>query len=512
MNFVVHLTKTRFGASKVREGLMDSAQAHQQCLEKLIWAMDRLEVEVDLTQLYTIAELIVQPMTGYWRYFHTPQHVIDVGGNEDGIEVLAALFHDLVYVQVDCSINFNLSYYITPFIKQEREQLIIREQNRLAVDPTFEMLACVFGFHPGQVLDPFEGENEFLSALVATKVLEPFFSLPRLMEIAACIEATIPFREKSKEGVTASDRLYQRLLLTNRRFKLGLSEPAIAQVVKRAQRVANRDVSGFAHPSSAYFLANTWNLLPETNHNFISRSYTVREYRVALQKMESFMNWIKPEAIFNQFRGEPDDLSYSRLENGARRNIEIARLYMGSKLVAIALIESLAFSLGFDVSLATLMGELPYQDYRGVRLETFLPKLLDAYHPKNDLESEVLDLLENGRAKSATADLKDSPLAAFMVKSLGFEEIQNQSARAKDFFKGNLSAVDFISGFDGAVTRPVVDALLKLFENRKSALNRYYHGIISDVKPRSQTNSEAEIPQSTHAPALDTTPPFYHQD
>ena len=173
MNFVVHLTKTRFGASKVREGLMDSAQAHQQCLEKLIWAMRRLEVQVDWAQLYTIADLIVQPMTGYWRYFHTPQHVIEVGGNEDGIEVLAALFHDLVYVQVDCSINFNLSYYITPFVKQEREQLRIRETFQLPADPTFEMVVSVFGFVAGQVLDPFAGENEFLSAVVTKRRSSP---------------------------------------------------------------------------------------------------------------------------------------------------------------------------------------------------------------------------------------------------------------------------------------------------------------------------------------------------
>lgn len=504
--------ETRLGASKVREGLMDSVQAHQKCLEKLIWAMDRLELEVDLAQLYTIAELIVQPMTSHWRYFHTPQHVIEVGGDEDGIEVLAALFHDLVYVQVDCSINFNLSYYITPFIKQEREKLRIRATDQLPADIKFEMVGCVFGFVPGQVLDPFAGENEFLSALVATKILEPFLSFAQLVEIAACIEATIPFREKSLEGLTASDRLYQRLLFTNRQFNLGLSDEAIEQMVKRTQRVGNRDVSGFAHPSSAYFLANTWNLLPETNHNFISRSYTVREYRMALQKMENFMNFLKPEAIFHQFRGEPDDLTYSRLENGAKRNIEIARLYMGSKLVAIALMESLAFSLGFDVSLATIMGELPYQDYRGVRLETFLPKVLAPYHPKNDLELEVLDLLENGRAKSATADLKDSPLATFMVKSLGFEEMQKQCARAKEFFKGNLSAVDFISNFDAAVTQPVVDALLKLFENRKLAINSYYNGIISDAKPKPQTNYEADIPQSAHAPAPDTRQPSYPQD
>ena len=34
-------------------------------------------------------------------------------GNKDAIEVIAALFHDIVYVQVDRSINFNVCYYIT---------------------------------------------------------------------------------------------------------------------------------------------------------------------------------------------------------------------------------------------------------------------------------------------------------------------------------------------------------------------------------------------------------------
>ena len=98
--------------------VMDSKQAYLQCLERLIWAIDRLKVEVEPSELARIAELIVQPMTGPWRFFHTPEHIFDVGGNEDAIEVLAALFHDIVYVQVDRSINFNVSYYITPVSKR----------------------------------------------------------------------------------------------------------------------------------------------------------------------------------------------------------------------------------------------------------------------------------------------------------------------------------------------------------------------------------------------------------
>lgn len=97
---------------------MNFEQEYQKCLDKLVWATNHLQVEVSQTKLEQIAELIVQPMTGPWRYFHTPDHIFEVGGSTDPIEVLAALFHDLVYVQVDQSVNFNLAYYISGLIKE----------------------------------------------------------------------------------------------------------------------------------------------------------------------------------------------------------------------------------------------------------------------------------------------------------------------------------------------------------------------------------------------------------
>ncbi|MDY7015356.1 MAG: hypothetical protein SVX43_17520, partial [Cyanobacteriota bacterium] len=138
----------------------------QQCLEKLIWATRELQVDIDRHQLSKIADLIVQTMTGPWRYFHTPEHIFQVGGSENAIEVLAALFHDLVYVQVDKSVNFNLTYYISPFIRQVKEKLYIREESELPQDPMVAMVMDVFGFAPGKELSPFAGQNEFLSALI----------------------------------------------------------------------------------------------------------------------------------------------------------------------------------------------------------------------------------------------------------------------------------------------------------------------------------------------------------
>ncbi|MBE9123139.1 hypothetical protein IQ269_20630 [Tychonema sp. LEGE 07199] len=468
--------------------VMDSKEAYLQCLEKLIWAIDRLNAEVEPTELARIAELIVQPMTGSWRFFHTPEHIFEVGGKEDAIEVLAALFHDIVYVQVDRSINFNVSYYITPVTKEVNKQLQIREQSELSADPTFEMVMQVFGFVPGEVLNPFSGQNEFLSALVAAKALEPFLKREQLLQIAACIEATIPFRPADGK-VTVSQRLYDRLQAINILFNLSLTDEEMRETIKKAVRISNRDVISFSHQSSAHFLANTWNLLPETNHNLTCCGfYTVRDYRIAILKMEGFLSYLQPEVIFRQFEGCPDDRTYQRWETTARYNLEIAKLYLGCKLAAIALLEALSSSLGIDVSLAMMMGELPDRTVGGVRLESFFPEIEKPYNPKNSLESEVLNLLENGRAKSnSKSDLEHSPLATFVVKIVGFDEMRYQCDRAKELFKQNLEADEFITDFNPIVIKIVVDSILQLFESRKSTIYRHYQ-IISELRSKPQTN------------------------
>ncbi len=69
-------------------------------------------------------------MIGPWRFFDNPEHIFDVRGDEDAIELMAALFHDIVYVQeVDRSINFNVRYYITTVTKEVNKQLQIRDQS-----------------------------------------------------------------------------------------------------------------------------------------------------------------------------------------------------------------------------------------------------------------------------------------------------------------------------------------------------------------------------------------------
>lgn len=446
---------------------------HQKCLEKLIWATEQLKVEVPLTQLSKIAKLIIKTMTGSWRYFHSTKHIFEVGGSTDAIEVLAALFHDIVYVQIDGSVNFNLSYYLAPLIEEDRGELFIRKSTELPSDSTFEIVAAIFDFVPGQVLFPLAGQNEFLSALVAAKVLESFLNPTLIVQITACIEATIPFRSKSESGLSPSELLYQRLISSNNQFNLQLTDEQIIQTVKRSVRVANRDVGGFANSSAAVFLANTWSLLPETNHNLQkSGSYTVRDYRVAIQKMADFMNFLKPDLVFRQFQGEPDDLTYQSQVEQARKNIEIARLYLESKLVTNAILEAISLRLGQDVSLAIMMGELPNSGISIGRLGDSFPDLIKPYQPTTDIENEVVYLLEVGRSNGNTYDLKNSPLATFVVKYIGFDSIQQMKERSQEFFRGTISSEDFLANCNPDMIKIIINEVIKLLDNRKAALRQ----------------------------------------
>lgn len=450
---------------------MGLEQDKQRCLESLTWAIEQLQGKADPGQLSRITELIIQTMTGPWRFFHTPEHIFEVGGADDAIEVLSALFHDLVYVQVDQGVGVNISSYISVFVKEIDGQLTIRDRSELPQDELFELICRIFGFAAGQKLEPTAGQNEFLSAVIAVKTLESMLTRSQLVEIVVCIEATIPFRGQGTDGLSVGDRLYRRLTQTNDQFGLGFTDEHLLHAIRRAIRVANRDVENFASSSSAHFLDNTWNLLPETNHHLKNaNAYTVQGYRISIQKMEGFMNFLKPEVVFQQYANEPDDATYREMVERTRKNLDVAKLYLGTKLVSIGIIEALSLRIGRDVPISTMMGELPNANYRTDQLERFLPPIPRRCQPSTDIESDVLDLLEKGRSLDSSYDVKNSPIAAFVVKSIGFNAVRDLLVQAKAFFRGELSPEAFLSSCDPTVVKTVSEGISQLFESRKIAL------------------------------------------
>lgn len=440
---------------------------YERCLERLNWAVERLNGHPDPAQLAWMAELIIQTMSGAWRFFHTPEHIFEVGESGDAVEVLSALFHDSIYVQVDLGVGVNIGRYISPYVREVDGHLCILARGNLPDDKLFQMLLDIFGFAPGQQLVPTRGQNEFLSAVIAVRCLEDALDASAIAQIAACIEATIPFRPKSDQNMAPSELLRDRLIKVNADYALGWSDEELHAHVRRAVRLANRDVENFSFESSAEFLANTWNLMPETNHDLISTySYTVSGYRNSLQKMEGFMYFLAPEVVFQRYQDEPDTATYAGLIARTRNNLDVARLYLGTKLLSIAMIEALSLRLGKGIPLATMMGELPKPDEFCVQMESFLPEVAAAQLPQTALEREVLELLEIGRSRASGYDVKNSPVATYIIKSLGFAESLRLLGLAKEFFKGSLSGEAFLALCNQEVVETVVSSVVKLLEAR----------------------------------------------
>ena len=445
--------------------------SYSRCVSQLNWAVQELDGTVDPLHSATTAELIIQSMTGAWRFFHTPEHIFEVGRGGDAIEVLAALFHDAIHIQADNGVGVNIGMLIAPFIRETDKALKILPAQPMAADPVFVMVCLLFDFSAGQVLQAAKGQNEFLSALVAAKSMEQVLGLENLAQMAACIEATIPFRKGSQDGLTPSDVLRQRLHRVSDTFAFGWGDEQLDAIVRRAVRLANRDVENFSHPASAEFLNNTWNLMPETNHELLGAySYTVSGYRKSLQKMESFMLELTPQVVFQQYQQEPPAQAFDAMLMRTEKNLAVARLYLGSKLLSIAIIEAVSQRLGSEIPLATMMGELPQRGTIDAQLESFLPTVPHPWQPQCQLEQEVLSLLETGRTLESDYDVKHSPVATFVVRSIGFTRSSALLAQARAFFSQQISGEQFLQSCDPDIVEAIVGGACQVFEIRRKAI------------------------------------------
>ncbi|MCA1994150.1 MAG: hypothetical protein LDL41_19200, partial [Coleofasciculus sp. S288] len=193
--------------------------------------------------------------------------------------------------------------------------------------------------------------------------------------------------------------------------------------------------------------------------------------RWSLQRMEGFMNFLSPERVFQRFMGEPDEETYQALIERTRRNLEVAKLYLGCKLVSIAIIEALAARLGREIAVSMMMGEFPVPGVKTPALEDFLPHIHNSIEPETELEREVLELLSKGRNQESPYDLKNSPIATFIVQSIGFSEMRHLIQLAKEFFIGAILPDEFLSKCNADVVAAITLGVKQLFECRASRFN-----------------------------------------
>ncbi|MBI2373410.1 MAG: hypothetical protein HYV07_05370 [Deltaproteobacteria bacterium] len=433
-----------------------SKEGRPSALSRLANAFDvafrGLSAPADDDVLERLSVLVHECMSGRGRSFHDVEHALEIGRSTDPVQILAGLFHDVVYFQVDGGLGT-----AQRFTHDAIEILDGTVRVTGSPDPTDQLandVIAVFGMKPGQTLSVYGGLNELASAFVAVRSLAPILAHKDLVAVAAAIEATIPFRPDGPDGCPL-ETLFKRLR------RVGFSEDEAERTVLSALEVVNRDVQNFAFENSAEFLDHTWMLLPESNWSLrTNTAYALSEYRTAIERMERFLTGLAPTLVFSAFRGRPDPETLEAMTRGAARNIRIGSKYLRAKCVAARVLESLAMATGGDGPVSLFMGDLPDAKTPTLSIEDFF-----APSPRRgeDQDAEVFSLLAYGRASETSFDLRNAPLAAYLYGALG----DAATEKILTELRAGKSALELLPS---DVLKPLIEAIAAIASTRRRRL------------------------------------------
>lgn len=432
-------------------------------------SFSQLGVRVEPLETERLAVMIHGAMSVGTRSFHTPEHVFPLADPGNPHITLAALFHDIVYFSVDQAFTPEVGEAVRDGVEERDGTLWLRPSR--PADAAMRLCLGVFGLEAGRKLEASGGMNEFLSALVMNRRLAGAVPAADLLIATGCIEATIPFRRPDASGRTSADALFDRLAATARSFELALPAERLEKAVQWAVTFANNDVANFGEREVSRFLDNTWKLLPESNPSLrIQGVYSIRSYRTALQKMEGFLRFLDPDAVFARFRGVPAEEEFRGLRERAARNLATARDYLGIKLLTAAVLEALAQISGGDAPVSLFMGGIEAGP-KGDRIEDHLPPCRPARGIP--LDAALHDLLARGRASGSAFDLQNAPLSRFLYVHLGTERMRLCLDGARAMFGGTAAPRAFLEALPAGMVAAVARACARMAFTRTSTLEAY---------------------------------------
>lgn len=442
-------------------------------IEALMDASRGMGLSCDCRDMERIAVVIHRTMSYQSRQFHTMEHIFGFLDGADAETVLAAAFHDLVYYQIDDGLPPDLAGLLSGYLRVDGHTTSLSE-GRGKEDIAYRLCLGVFGFVEGQALDPYKGLNEFLSALCMARLVGRHAPREVVVAVAACIEASIPFRRKDPSGSPA-DRLASRLQGLVAEGLVDLDAAALDRIVRRSVDFGNVDVKDFSLADAGLFLNNTWKLLPESNAGLRRRgSFSITEYRLALQKTRDFFLSLDPASVYHSYKDHPDEARMLELAEATRRNLALADTYLRAKLLATALLEAAATVSGGDAPVALFMGDIPSGGTDAETLLDWLPP--SATPPWLDANNEVYRLLRDGRLEESSFDLRNSPLALYLYDRLEPHEWAALSRESEAFFGGNVEAGAFLALFPPDLRGDLIRGCVAMVPTRKKELETWLAG------------------------------------
>jgi len=376
------------------------------------------------------SELVYHSMSTFGRVYHDMQHVFDISRTmDDPILVLSALFHDVVYYSIDKA-----------FIPEQQtilENIIFTEEGKLILtadfqgDELIEKVVKLYDFTPGVEL-PRVGTNEFVSCIIGMKVLSKWLSLYHLLEIAACIEATIPFRPVI-DGKSPMDRLYDRLKA------ICPEQPDEWHVatMHKAAATANFDLCSFDSDDRDFFLDSSWKLIPEARPVLLQEDCPLIEWMDELKALEGrtkFLQGAVPR-IFQRFGNIPSDEQMAEKQRKTHENLFVMWEYGKVRQLQAMVLGAIVEALGEDPASFSLRSCLTMD----------IPEL--STEPKDSLtstEKEVWKWLAKGRRTCFSWDPAISPLGAYLFHRLGSKGVEEAIAIGKNETPGSHDLLKFL--------------------------------------------------------------------
>lgn len=447
---------------------------YSQCEQMLRSAIAQLGFEVEDKEIINISELIVEAMGGNFRYFHTFEHIIMVSYLTEPLLTLAGLFHDLVYINVDGKIPFNLCPYLTPYVREKQGDLWVKD-DLLSEDgdKLLSIILAIFGLNRGENLTKFRGINEFLSGLIASELLREILPLSLITRLLVIIELTIPFRFNSlDDNKSIPYQLQNRLETVNDNFQLGLSQEEVVNTVMLGVKFANLDVSGFASADKIEFLNNTWLLLPETNHTLQNLTdLTIKDYCLALYKTSQFISSLSPHSIFQCYQGYPSITEINNLINQSKLNLDITKFYLNSQLIGLTILwalstplsPSLSLSFFFDFSSNTSDKSFSITDY--LPLKNFSDNSLSPF-----VTSEIIPLLKSSYHPPFSPPFPFDNFTLFILQHLSSDDIINIAPSCYLFSQFQLNSSQFLSLFPPSLINSISSAIELLLQDKGKML------------------------------------------
>jgi hypothetical protein len=401
------------------------------------------------------------------RAFHDIQHALEVSEGASPLGQIAALFHDVVYIQVDRSRLPALRKQFGPFDPRESLELTIPSLS--ALEKWGRATCALFGKSSGQKVSITSGINEFLSAWVCVQTLKNRVSEKHLLEICLAIRCTIPF-QADRANPTFLDEVMDQFTQAASLLGLVFSEKDRREALKQGVLVSNNDIKGFGLEEPEVFIYNSWALLFENNPSLQNTHYTIRSYRDPLQRLEGFLASMTPKRIFLQYDGYPDDRRYRNLISGAEANLRIGRDYVRIKLLETLLLEAFSQATGADCPLELFTGPKPRsREMKTARIGAFLNQYQFPWN-MDGKDEKVLRLLSEGRAYRSKFDTKTSEFASFLYVVLSKATLETLYETSQRFARNEIKAEDFLKDLPPAVLIYVARALSKVALTRSDRI------------------------------------------